>query len=153
MDGQTSIHPTQITFQKTSLTSFKSKMDGWTTSLSIKSLLLVQENFSMLLNLKENPYAQIWADIPQQPRNSMQYKMKNPLTNFSKDSLPKSQSHFMYLIKRRSSKDYKDEIPTKSRRSSEENEIIFKVNKRNPSCIRKCLSRKILHPAQCHFVC
>ena len=38
LDEQTSTHPTQITVWKTSLTSFKSEMDGWTTSLSIKSL-------------------------------------------------------------------------------------------------------------------
>ena len=25
--------------------------------------------------------------------------------------------------------------------------------KRNPACIRKCLQRRLLHPAQCHFLC
>ena len=30
---------------------------------------------------------------------------------------------------------------------------LIRVNKRNPTCIRKCLQRKILHPAQCHFLC
>ena len=30
LDEQTSTHPTQITVWKTSLTSFKSEMDGWT---------------------------------------------------------------------------------------------------------------------------
>ena len=39
VDGHLSTHPTQITFQKKSLTSFKSEMDGWTTSQSIKFLL------------------------------------------------------------------------------------------------------------------
>ena len=39
VEWKMSTHPTQITFWKTSLTSFKSEMDGWTTSLSIKSLL------------------------------------------------------------------------------------------------------------------
>ena len=41
MDWQMSTHPTQITLQKTSLTSFKSEMDGWTTCLSINPFYLL----------------------------------------------------------------------------------------------------------------
>jgi len=43
LNGRTNVptHPTQITFLKTSLISFKSVMDGWTTSLPIKFLLHV----------------------------------------------------------------------------------------------------------------
>ena len=32
-------------------------------------------------------------------------------------------------------------------------ENLIKVSKRNPACIRRCLGRKVLHPAQCHYVC
>ena len=39
MDWQMSTNSTQITVWKTSLTSFKSVKDGWTTSFSIKTLL------------------------------------------------------------------------------------------------------------------
>ena len=43
VDWQRSTHPTQITFLKTSLISFKSdEMDGWTNRLSIKYLHLSQ---------------------------------------------------------------------------------------------------------------
>ena len=80
------------------------------------------------------------------------YKKFNSLPEFTKDSPENPQSLFYYLVKKRINQNYEDEIATQERRS-EGNEIIFKVNKRNPSCIRKCLSRKILHPAQCHFVC
>merc|ERR1711874_174324 len=26
-------------------------------------------------------------------------------------------------------------------------------NKRNPGCMRKCLKMRVLHPAQCHYLC
>ena len=27
------------------------------------------------------------------------------------------------------------------------------IEKRNPGCMKKCLERGVLHPAQCHFLC
>ena len=30
---------------------------------------------------------------------------------------------------------------------------LLSVSKRNPRCMRKCLTMGILHPAQCHFIC
>ena len=26
-------------------------------------------------------------------------------------------------------------------------------NKRNPGCMKKCLRMRVLHPAQCHYLC
>ena len=43
------------------------------------------------------------------------------------------------------------ESPSKMKRSS--GDEVFRVSKRNPTCIRRCLQKKILHPAQCHFLC
>ena len=105
--------------------------------------------------MKEEAYPQYLAELPQLPTisNSMlQYKLSN-LQEFIKDFPETPQSHVIYLIRKRSNQNFQDEITKQERRGSEAKEIIFKVNKRNPSCIRKCLSRKILHPAQCHFVC
>ena len=121
----------------------------------VSGVYLKSKNHFYFLHLKEEAYPQYLAELPQLPTisNSMlQYKLSN-LQEFIKDFPETPQSHFIYLIRKRSNQNFQDEITKQERRGSEGKEIIFKVNKRNPSCIRKCLSRKILHPAQCHFVC
>ena len=40
--------------------------------------------------------------------------------------------------------------PTENEESGGE---LRRMVKRNPACIRKCLQRRLLHPAQCHFLC
>ena len=71
-------------------------------------------------------------------------------------SVEKSHPQHFILFKKPSYKQmiYNKEPPRQTKDSlglSSEN--LIKVSKRNPACIRRCLGRKVLHPAQCHYLC